>query len=236
VTPEEEEQVSRALRSLPPVGPVPADLATRLDATLADLVAERADAPAEKPTRRRRRLPTLVVAAASVAVVALGLGVVNETMQGSGEDQSASDTAAGGSAEAETAPGPTTLSQDDADAAGKAPGRLSAVRLRAAHLERDVRRAVLLAGVDAQRAMADTEPNTLGEDGEVPPQRRAVARCVLPDTAPGDRLVAVRLDGARGTLVLRAEKDGVHVAEVYACDDVAEPLAMTRVDEVRTGR
>jgi hypothetical protein len=42
VTPEQEEQVRRALASAPPADAMPPEVAARLDATLAGLVAERA--------------------------------------------------------------------------------------------------------------------------------------------------------------------------------------------------
>ncbi|QNN54434.1 hypothetical protein [Nocardioides mesophilus] len=118
MTPEQEEAVRRALAAAPPAGPMPADVAARLDATLADLGAGRT-AGASQPGRpeqpepdqagqpqqlrrpgaggtagpgRSRRWTGLLVAAATVAVAGVGVGVVIDHLGGSG---SGSDSQAG---------------------------------------------------------------------------------------------------------------------------------------------
>ncbi len=131
VTPEQEEQVRRALGSLPPEGPVPPEVARRLDARLAELVAERDAESVEsaEPTgspaapvgdgaerddlaarRRRRRWRTGLVAAASVAVLGVGLGTVVDDLSLGGGDSASTTAGAGDSA-------PETASED---AAGEA--------------------------------------------------------------------------------------------------------------------
>ena len=88
MTPEQEEQVRRALASAPPESAMPPEVAARLDAALAGLVAERSARPDhEQDTgpepaaavaleeRRRRRWPRVLVAAASVSLLAYGAGI-----------------------------------------------------------------------------------------------------------------------------------------------------------------
>jgi hypothetical protein len=125
VTPEQEEQVRRALASLAasePVEPMPAEVARRLDGVLADLAADRTAGPAtERPSaptparttgptgderrdeleeRRSRRWPKVLVAAAAVAVVAGGTATVLD--RGSGGDDKASSSQEAGAATAPT--------------------------------------------------------------------------------------------------------------------------------------
>lgn len=95
LTRSQEEAVRRLLAEARETGPMPADVAARLDAVLAGL-ARTPDAAAEPATDqpgtvvplRRRRLPRLVLAAA--AVTALGFGTVQVLDRG-GDDATTSD-------------------------------------------------------------------------------------------------------------------------------------------------
>lgn len=93
----QEEAVRRLLAETRETGPMPADVAARLDAVIADLAHTRDAAPDEPATvvpLHRRRLPRLVLAAA--AVTALGLGTV-QVLDNAGQDTAPSD--AGSAAE-----------------------------------------------------------------------------------------------------------------------------------------
>ena len=90
----DQEAVRRLLGEVPPAGPVPDDVAARLDARLAELVVER-EAAIESPVaetgddelaqaRRRRRFRIALVAAASVSVLGLGLGTVLDDLSPGG--------------------------------------------------------------------------------------------------------------------------------------------------------
>lgn len=246
MTPEQEEQVRRALASLPPPQSMPPDVAARLDARLEELRAERGaetagDAPAEEqPTtpgwrdteRRDRRWPRLLVAAAVLAVVGIGVGTVLDGTGGGGESTTAGDAASGGRAlEAAPEQAPNAYGPP----AG-VPGRLAQrMILTAERLELDSRSlaedVTRLSMLRLPRAEADDEAHSQ-EGGASAPRRlaRLFAPCALPPTRPGDKLVAVRLDGSAATLVLREAEDGTRVAQVYSCDDPRRLLARTEVD------
>jgi hypothetical protein len=221
--------------------PIPDDVALRLDDVLAGLVAQRADSSVGEPTgspvadlseRRARRWPRLLVAAAAVSVVALGVGNVLEgqgsletgDMPTSGDAGSASDAdvqsrpdsqsedARGAvPSERETAPPQDEEATSEGDGRGSA--RLPRPTLRSASLAADAQRVAdfrVAAGPSTQRGTLDT--------------------CVVPPTSQGDEMVAVRLDGEPATLVLRADEDGFRLADIYACDSAASPVASTSLD------
>ena len=238
VTPEQDEQVRRVLGSLPPEGPLPPEVADRLDATLAGLVAERgpehtgsSDTGDELAARRRRRrLATGLVAAASVAVLGIGLGTVTDI--GGGSDtalsgEAASDADAGGDAAGpELAPRESTEGGSESLPGGVqylAGGRRN---VSSASLDRDVARVAALApvttsgeGVTSNRVAPDGRRSDLA----------AIAPCAVPATEPGDLVAPVRLDGEPATLVLRRAVDGTREAQIYACDDAGALHASTAV-------
>ena len=124
-----EEQVARLLRAAGPVGTTPPDVVTRMDAVLADLVAERAagsgaaartsgsePSAGADPTRtvvsldaersRRRTWATRVlVAAAVLGVAGIGLSVADDLTGGSGSESASAGDAAGAQAESSEAGG-----------------------------------------------------------------------------------------------------------------------------------
>jgi hypothetical protein len=250
VTHEQEEQVRRALAATPPEAPMPPEVVARLDATLAELVAHRpatsqgegaeGPAPAEvaELEQRRRRWPKVLVAAASVSVLAYGVGTVFNDMSGADGEATSADSGstyseAGGQSE-DRAAGPDAPEAEPLPAE-EAPGELTSglrdeayrllaeepVRLRTETLRRDVARLVgrVQATDDARkaRALRDTAA------------AQALARCAAPALGKGDDLAAVRLDGTRASLVVRAPSGGTRVAEVYSCDDAGRLLAVTEV-------
>ncbi len=275
MTPEQEEAVRRALASEPASGPMPRELADRLDAALSALASERsASAVAEQraaspvtspsgpsglsgPSRpaglsglsgaRRRRWPGLLVAAASVAVLGVGVGIVAQDMSGSESADSATGTAATDGSLREGAAGgdaddngpPETAPEDlpreeQAEALGGA-GLLLSVRERPARLRSDSLVTDLDRVLDSRTAAVSTRRGELTRPGKdsrstLDTAARLVSDCDLPDTGRGDLLAAVRLDGERGTLVVRKESGGTHVAEVYACAAPTRLLASIDLD------
>lgn len=230
----EEEQVRRALASVPAPESLPPEVAARLDARLGQLQEER------RSERRSRRWPTLLVAAAFLAVVGVGVGsVLDDLGPGSTESMTAGD-AAGGQAGAEpprameAGPGGGLTESEGSYAPAESPvGQrmvLTAERLRLDPdtLERDVED---LVDLRLPRAAADDEVHSEHDQNRTAGERldRLFAPCVLPLTAKGDQLVAVRLDGEPATLVLRAPEAGTHVAQVYSCEDPTRVLARTKV-------
>jgi hypothetical protein len=246
MTPEQEEQVRRTLASLPAEAGVPPQLAARLDDTHARLVAEReggagrddrADRPPDElERRRRRRWPRMLVAAASVAVLAYGAGVVLDGLQGSGGDSASTaardETFAGAGAGAESGGRSGTDSTDSPGSAGGLAGSPQAGGDAAARAltHRTVRlhRETL---ADDVRQVLDATTQVDGRAPRSEVNRRAtadvVAPCATPRLGPRDRYAPARLDGARATLVVRRGTDGTRVAEVYSCDDASRLLAST---------
>jgi len=211
------EDVRRLLVSAASPGPtLPAEVAERLDTVLADLVASRSEegaagSPVVPLVPRRRRWPQVLVAAAAVSVLSLGVGTVLRD----GGMMSAREDAASGSA-AESADRPETLSDKgagepapttDQDTQGSAEmARSTVLRLRTRSLALDLQRV-------RDFALA------------VPAGARWSAACVRPATTTGDEWLPVRLDGEPAVLLLRAPTGDRRRADVYTCEDGAEPAA-----------
>ncbi len=244
MTPEQEEQVRRTLASVPPESATPPEVAARLDATLVRLAAERRPPRTDElELRRRRRWPRVLVAAASVAVLAYGAGAFLDGLRVSGGDAASTaardETLAGAGAEsgkaAPDAPGVMPPGGTDSPNGGAAgvpeTGKAGyaralttgTVRLHRHTLSADVRRLL------DRSALTDGRASRPDSVREAPSPAKLLAPCTAPSTARGDRLAAARLDGTRATLVVRRGTDGTRVAEVYACDDPARLLAVARL-------
>jgi hypothetical protein len=228
VTPEQEEEVRRALAAAAGAergerrdAPVPPQVAARLDAVLADLVAERsaaADRPDELADRRARRWPQVLVAAAAVAAIALTGGVVALNAAGGGGESSTYGDSGGSTLDSG---GDLQATPESAGSPGDG-GALAAVpapRLRTATLRLDVQR--LLAGGPGARLGPEPAP----ADGS---QRPA---CVSPQPSDGADVVDVLLDGRPATLVVDPATGGAREARVYSCSDSGRVLARTLVGQ-----
>lgn len=241
MTPEEEEQVRRTLASLPSPGAMPPEVAARLEAEVADLVAERDSAPRDSDrlsetaaSRWRRRWPAALVAAALVAVVGVGLGTLLDDITGGGMD--AQEAESGTVANRELSEGGDAAPEAGPEAGGdgaEAPNRqlLTAKRIRVSSetLRQDVSEIVDL---HIPRAAAVEDPAAAPESDRATEEYRRnelFSPCDPPASGSGDRLVAVRLDGRPATLVLRKPADGMRVAEIYSCDNPDALLARTEV-------
>lgn len=225
LSPEDEETVRRLLAAARGPASMPDDVASRLDDVLAGLQAERGGTAAGVPTvagRRARRWPKVLVAAAAVAVIGVGVGNVMENTSGGGEAASSSKAGAQRD-QAEVAPpgsdDSVTREKPEANALlGSAPTK-TLPRIRTGS-----------ATVDAQRIYdLGLAAPAYGSDKDTQ-GRTAVAACALPDPAPGERMVAVRFDGRRATVLFRATEDGRREAQVYSCDDSESPVLVTTVD------
>lgn len=253
MTPEQEDEVRRALADARPVEGLPAEVAARLDTALADLVAERAAAdtvPEPAPVvsleeRRRRRWPGVLVAAAAVSVLAYGVGTSLGGIGLSGGD--GAESASAGRAAMDRAG--TADSEDGGDTDGgaaeapeDAPTGLltdgNGVKVQGARDYAD--RLIVPRTLRLHSDTFDAEVRRLLRDaavldGRTPSDGKArslagfLASCERPDVGRGDRLAAVRLDGRPGTLVVRTTDGGTRVAEVYSCGDGSDLLAITRL-------
>ncbi|MGH3331052.1 MAG: hypothetical protein ACRDPJ_07045 [Nocardioidaceae bacterium] len=232
MTSDEEEAVRRLLAEAGEETPVmPPDIAARLDDVLAGLVADRTapeDTPDETPevtdlsTRRSRLWPKLLVAAAAVSVVGLGVGNVLGGGAGSDSESSmpAADRADAGAARQESAgeaaPAPSSPGRHDVDLS--VAGR-QLPRLRTGSLT-----------VDAQR-IVDFSLGTAQTNDDVDGRAAMRTTCAAPATRAGDDVVVVRLDGAPSVLVLRAPEHGERAAEVFPCHEPSTPVAETTVED-----
>lgn len=232
----DQEQVSRLLAAA--AGPssdeprLPDDVAQRLDDVLAGLASERAARPGDEVAgvtelgpRRRKRWPQLLVAAAAVSVLGIGVGNVMGGGQSEQADSGASSSVQSEerpAAEDEAAPAPTSggsveRSGEPTDADGQAADSLDTrrvQRLRSSSLTIDVQRI-----------------EDFGLAVPVSENRRELAKaCARPETGAGDEWLRVRLDGQEAVLVLRAPVEGRRTADVFTCDDAGSPAASTTVD------
>lgn len=231
-----EETVRRLLAASGGPVTMPPEVAARLDDVLADLQAERSAAPARPASRpapiadldarRARRWPKVLVAAAAVSVLGVGLGnVMDDLGVGVGSptsDQAASESA--GRAEmgpAEASGGGEASSDEDevdtGDALAQTRNKRSLPKVRSESVTADASRILAFSEV-----FAADRPQALSG--------RAGGSCEPPALGRGDGMVAVRLDGEPATLVFRAREGGRRQVEVFACDDPRSPVLVTTVD------
>ena len=194
----QDEQVRRLLADARHTGPIPADVADRLDGVLADLRADRPVRPAVTDlaaARRRRRARAMLVAAAAVIVVGLGVNQLRGSTSGS-DDQATSG--GGDSVAAEEAPQSSTadgfeFDGDDAESFPSAAARVDSDDFGRAALQlRDQ-------AADRSSAYSLTK-----------------ARCTT--RAPGaGTLVPIRYDGSPAILVYRPPRGETQVVDLYVC-------------------
>jgi hypothetical protein len=226
VTPDQEEQVRRALGAVARAedGPerqgIPHDVADRLDEVLHELVAGRS-APArtlsaavgqdELAARRHRRWPNGLVAAAAVAAIAAAGGAVVTGGFGLGgqSDSNAGSTSDAGVAPKDNERGLPGPSLSSGPSGGQMALRIP--RLSSDTLRRDVERVV------ANGPAANLSPRKDGRRFAVP-RHAAGVPCRRPAVPSDTDVVDVYLNAEPATLVLGPPvKDGTRVARVYSC-------------------
>lgn len=192
--------------------PLPADVAARLDATLADLQAEReagreAAAPApvvplSRAARRRRITGAALVAAAAVVVAGVGIG---QLTGGVGSDSGESSMAGDAGAEREYAGGAVESPLKSR------PNQSSAPEQQQAPADSASERATEL---DAQSFREDVR--RLAPADELPARVRDRLRCEVPGTGRGTR-VAVTYETRDGVLVFRDPAADRQRVDLYLC-------------------
>lgn len=231
-TPEQQEAVRRLLAEARHDGPVPPDVAARLDATLAGLAAEgphAVDPPAppvgapvvDLAARRRRRAAGLLGAAAAVVVLGVAAGQVVRSGGGSSDGDSSADAGAaseelpstsangGNDAAGESAPSDDT-GEDDGSAAApnEAPPPDSVYSLNARTFARLVR---------TIRDTAPTTPSradTFLSGADLTTSSMFV--CPPADWGEGD-LVAVRYAGRPAVLAFRPPVGDTQAVDLLQC-------------------
>ena len=205
-----QQAVARLLADARHTGPVPVDVATRLDGVLADLQADRVESPSPRrsavvvpiASRRRRRLATGLVAAA--AVVAVGVALPSLTGAGSAPDSAPPAVPApppGSSDSGETLMRDGGASGDSSEPTAGAPEAQS--------------------GQSGPLVAPPTvSPDRFRRDA-VAARRQAVADSTAPTTGcgvlpPGD-VVPVLYEGRTGYLVLAPPAGDRQRAALYLC-------------------
>jgi hypothetical protein len=226
LTPEEEAELSGLLAEAGGATSAPPEVVARLDDVLAGLVAERASGAVSEDVapvvsleaERRRRWPTVLLAAAAVVVGGYGVGTAL-----SGTSMSGDADSAGSAVTADSEGGPAGGSTAGGQALESAPGVTAderPPRLRPAHLAEDVRR--VLDGTAGQ-ASAARRSTALSDE-------RADARagdCAPARLRPDETWHLVRYDGQRAALVTAPAADDTVRASVVGCD--GERLATVTV-------
>jgi hypothetical protein len=215
LTPRQEE-VRRLLADARHTGPMPEDVAGRLDEVLAGLSTGSGDDRAATPvtpvvslaSRRRRRATTALVAAAAVVAVGVGLGQLVGNGLGGGE--SADSTAA-----RSTLDGGATADRDVPPEPASGDARMHEYLVREPlpvsprHFSSDVRRIRAELGPRVVRE-ASKNPSSAQSfpvsDGACSPGRRG----------PG-AFVPVRYGRQHGVLVFRVPQGDAQVVELFAC-------------------
>lgn len=225
-----DEAVRRLLSETAGPEALPADVAARLDAMLARLVAEREEEgeeyigqTADVVPFRHRRWPRLVLAAAAVVVTGYGIGTLAQ--KGSLSGSGSADNAAGGGVAASQA----EAGHGSGSSSGKVPApsdlaRSAPVRLHSGGLPEQVR--AILGPKDAARL---PKQDSLSETNGF-----KAARCGPRRLPAHSTWRPATYDGQEAVLVLRpvrraAEGHSVVAAEVLSCDGTVLDSATVRV-------
>lgn len=258
MTPEQEEQMARALAETArhePVPPVPAEVAARLDHVLADLVASRATADGTQ-TPGAPSDAGGDDGASNGARNGARNGVSDAGGNGASTGSSLDEVAArrrrrrpqlltaaaavavvvAAGAAVVTGGLGTTSSTESSTSAGSDAGEAKDSRESAPSAVEDPPRPA--AGVprlrtstltrDVQRLLA-AGPQDAGRRKALTGPPGASGACLTPPVRPGERLFVVRLDGRPGTLVLGTARAGARQARVYSCTDGTRPVASAAV-------
>lgn len=226
--PAQDERIRRLLADARHTEPMPEAVVARLDRVLADLSddrterADRADRAevVDLMARRRRTVGQLLVAAAAVVAVGVGITQVLPDMGGSSDGDAQEATAGGAAADsAEGAEGgdgegsrfvsPESAPQAPSDSTGGA--AKSTFKIRSDEFGPDVRRA--RSQLESEGAQALVEYPAEG--------------CLTVSVEPGSEVVATTYDAAPAALVLRPPSGDVQVVDLYLCGDLEPRRSIT---------
>lgn len=232
--PPEQEAVRRLLADARREGPVPPEVVTRLDDTLASLVAERASTGAaadESPGRvvdigsRRRRVAGIgLLAAASVVVAGVALGQVLPR----GADD-AGESSAGSASDSSLADAPSS----DDGGGGSSTEEGGDAGSGSDLLEPDPKESFLEPGLAGPTLFSDDDEDIIGQllelrpDVTDGPQRlkslAALRGCDGVEPGPSAAVVSAQVDGGTGLVVFRRPVGEFQGVELYVCGD-PEPV------------
>jgi hypothetical protein len=230
LTPDEEALVAGRLAEAAGPLPMPADVEDRLRSVVAELVSERRAAGSDEADeatepggvvqlRERRRWPRVLLAAAAVLVVGYAAGTVagDGSLGGSGGAADSASGSAGAGIDHESLGRSherrrgQALQDAPSHTDGLATMDLAArplVRLRSDRLDHDVRRALEVLSAR----------NGVGDDALEQHPLPGRESCLAPEpSAPHDRSLEVRYDGAPAVLVAHGLGGGLVDVTVYDC-------------------
>ncbi len=233
LTPTQTEAVRALLAGARHVDTVPADVAARLDATLAELRAERLEVRAPVVTlasRRRRMASTAVLAAAAAVVVGVGIGQV--LPGGESGNDAATTSQAGGTAESQLQADSAAPSEGSGAYGGASED--SAKQNGPTDDQSLTARSVPSAGPDDElRALSSTpplKPQVRKLRRSAPPETSAFAAglpCTV-DAANSRGQSVITYDGLPGVLVYRAPAGANQRVDIYVCGS-PEPVRSVRL-------
>lgn len=243
MTPQDEDAVRRLLADARHSDPIPDDVAARLDRALADLAdldveAGRPAATVTPLAQRRRNASRLLVAAAAVVLVGVGVGQVLDGTSGGADSESATAGDARTYAE-DGAAGTEAAEEEPAEAAGVPESerddlrRQGIARLRSQSFTDDVTElnAEYLASSPAPSGEtgSDGQGATLPEALDAPLLDGAGAAALTcgADAWGRGRFVAVRYDGLPAVLVFRKASGDTQVADLFLCGSTTPERSVT---------
>lgn len=209
----EQEEVRRLLAGARHDEPMPESVVARLDRVLAGLAEEPArDAPVVGLATRRRRATRLLVAAAAVIAVGIGVDqlVGNDESVTSAETTSDRDEPAAAEEESAGSSGAESGSEAPGRADAQAPADSVTIRRGVAELDRK-------AYADDVTALRE-QAGTLDMLGSLDSAYAAGVAC-RSDSWGGGTFVPVRYAGAPAVLVFRKASGDTQVADLYRCGD-----------------
>lgn len=210
----QERRVRRLLADSRHTEPMPTEIAARLDQVLREL-AEHPDVPTESQTpvelasRRRHRVSSMLVAAAAVVVIGVGLGQLVGTRSSPEASSPASDAAAGATSLSESG------ASDVLGGTGEGYALATPLRIREDSFSTDVedaRRALTA----ARRAGNAESQATSSPENDSSPLGSAAFDCILEEWGPG-AFVPVTYTGAPGVLVFRKASEDSQVVDLFGC-------------------
>lgn len=223
----EHAEVRRLLADARHDEPMPDAVVARLDRVLAGLAEEPArEAPVTQLATRRRRATGLLLAAA--AVVAIGVGVNQVVDNGTGGADSLSTADRGESEEdasgaAEDAEAEKESAQEGAaEAPEPADGSAATKDQGARNGDRFTRLTREEYGDEVAELRAQAAPGTLEEGGGLSADSATGETC-LTDTWGAGSFVPVRYEGVPAVLVFRRARGDTQVADLFLCGD-SEPV------------
>ena len=225
LTPEQQE-VRRLLADARHDEPMPEPVVARLDRVLAGLAEEPVrEAPVTDLATRRRRATSLLVAAAAVIAVGVGVSQVVDTGTSSQDSQSSADRRAEEAPAAEADPGTAMEEREPADDGAGEEGGAPAPNDAQQDTGRSAQDFVTLSretysldvsALRAQRGALDELSGAYKSDLDA--YAAAGATC-LSDTWGEGTFVPVRYDGEPAVLVFRRATGDTQIADLFLCGD-----------------